>query len=239
MGSVLAVTAAMRTLGLLMTLMAMSPQATIDQKAVVPDGTTITSAQVTGFDVDRLSPGPREAIRNLAGTPLNQQRVDELAARIEAERPRYVAAVRTVMDPDGQARVFFVAGRRDQPDREDNINARYVVEHAEITGVPDALAPLRAAQIEPFLSVGSRRGLVWGHLTGDQIAANAIPLEVRSPRPARAAAGLQEVRDSAERERIRQALQQTDWNVSAAARLLGTERTALHKRLRALGVKQP
>ena len=54
----------------------------------------------------------------------------------------------------------------------------------------------------------------------------------------RAAAGLQEVRDSAERERIRQALDQTDWNVSAAARLLDTERTALHKRIRALGLKR-
>ena len=31
--------------------------------------------------------------------------------------------------------------------------------------------------------------------------------------------GLQGVRDSAERERIRQALDQTDWNVTAAARL--------------------
>ena len=46
------------------------------------------------------------------------------------------------------------------------------------------------------------------------------------------------VRDSAERERIRQALDQTDWNVSAAARLLGTERTALHKRIRTLGLKR-
>jgi transcriptional regulator with GAF, ATPase, and Fis domain len=50
--------------------------------------------------------------------------------------------------------------------------------------------------------------------------------------------GLQEVRHSAERERIRQALDQTDWNVSAAARLLETERTALHKRIRALGLKR-
>ena len=50
--------------------------------------------------------------------------------------------------------------------------------------------------------------------------------------------GLQEVRDSAERERIREALEQTDWNVTAAARLLDTERTALHKRIRALGVKR-
>jgi two-component system, NtrC family, nitrogen regulation response regulator NtrX len=73
---------------------------------------------------------------------------------------------------------------------------------------------------------------------GDQITADAIPLEVRSAQGTRAAAGLQEVRDSAERERIRQALDQTDWNVSAAARLLDTERTALHKRIRTLGLKR-
>ena len=46
------------------------------------------------------------------------------------------------------------------------------------------------------------------------------------------------MRDSAERERIRQALDQTDWNVVGAARLLGTERTSLHKRIRALGLKR-
>ena len=32
-------------------------------------------------------------------------------------------------------------------------------------------------------------------------------------------------------DEIREALDQTDWNVSGAARLLGTERTSLHKRL--------
>ena len=73
---------------------------------------------------------------------------------------------------------------------------------------------------------------------GDRITADAIPLEVRSAPAAPRAAGLQEVRDSAERERIRQALDQTDWNVSAAARLLDTERTALHKRIRTLGLKR-
>jgi hypothetical protein len=31
---------------------------------------------------------------------------------------------------------------------------------------------------------------------------------------------------------------ETDWNVSAAARLLDTERTALHKRIRTLGLKR-
>jgi len=72
----------------------------------------------------------------------------------------------------------------------------------------------------------------------DRITAEAVPLEVRAAQPARPASGLQEVRDSAERERIRQALDQTDWNVSAAARLLDTERTALHKRIRTLGLKR-
>ena len=76
-------------------------------------------------------------------------------------------------------------------------------------------------------------------LTPDErITAHAIPLEIKSAPATRAAAGLQEVRDSAERERIRHALDQTDWNVSAAARLLDTERTALHKRIRTLGLRR-
>jgi hypothetical protein len=128
----------MRTIGMLITLLAVAPQAATDQKPVVPEGTIITSAQVTGFDIDRLSPGLRQAIRSLAGTPLNQQRLDELAARLQAERPRYVAAVRTVLDSDGQARVFFVMGRQSAPDREPNVNEQYIVEQADITGVPDA-----------------------------------------------------------------------------------------------------
>ena len=73
---------------------------------------------------------------------------------------------------------------------------------------------------------------------GDRITVASIPLEMRQPQAARATTGLQGVRDTAERERIRHALDQTDWNVAGAARLLGTERTSLHKRLRALGLKR-
>lgn len=138
MGSLLALGEGMRTLALLATLLVATPQAATDQKPAVPAGTIITSAQVTGFDIDRLSPGLREAICNLAGTPLKQELLDELAKRLEAERPHYVAAVRAVMDPDGQARVFFVMGRQDEPGRDDNVNARYIVEHADIHGVPEA-----------------------------------------------------------------------------------------------------
>jgi two-component system nitrogen regulation response regulator NtrX len=72
----------------------------------------------------------------------------------------------------------------------------------------------------------------------DRITIDSIPLEVRLPSSPRPSAGLQEVRDSAERERILEALDQTEWNVSSAARLLGTERTSLHKRLRALGLRR-
>ena len=74
---------------------------------------------------------------------------------------------------------------------------------------------------------------------GERITVESIPLEVRMAKPQRAANGLQDVRDTAERERIRQALEQTDWYVSGAARLLGTERTSLHKRMRALGLTRP
>jgi two-component system, NtrC family, nitrogen regulation response regulator NtrX len=73
---------------------------------------------------------------------------------------------------------------------------------------------------------------------GDRITPDAIPLEIRQSPPSRAAGGLQEVRDSAERDRIRQALDQAGWNVAGAARLLGTERTSLHKRIRALDIKR-
>ena len=73
---------------------------------------------------------------------------------------------------------------------------------------------------------------------GDRITVDSIPLEIRQPQSPRPATGLQEVRDAAERNRIRQALDETDWNVAAAARRLGAERTSLHKRMRALGLRR-
>ena len=72
---------------------------------------------------------------------------------------------------------------------------------------------------------------------GDSIDTDAIPHEIRVPAVARPT-GLHETRDSAERDRIRHALEQTDWNVSSAARLLGVERTSLHKRMRTLGLSR-
>jgi two-component system nitrogen regulation response regulator NtrX len=72
---------------------------------------------------------------------------------------------------------------------------------------------------------------------GERITIDSIPLEIRQPQSPRGN-GLQEIRDSAERARILQALDHTDWNVAAAARTLGIERTSLHKRIRALGLSR-
>jgi len=72
---------------------------------------------------------------------------------------------------------------------------------------------------------------------GDRITAASVPLEIRMPAKTRASS-LQETRESAERDRIVQALEQSNWNVSSAARALGIERTHLHKRLKALGLSR-
>jgi two-component system, NtrC family, nitrogen regulation response regulator NtrX len=72
---------------------------------------------------------------------------------------------------------------------------------------------------------------------GNRITIDSVPLEIRLP-PASAATGLHGVRDAAERDRIVEALEQTNWNVSGAARILGVERTNLHKRIRALGLSR-
>ncbi len=73
--------------------------------------------------------------------------------------------------------------------------------------------------------------------TGSRITVDAIPMEIRLP-PVMPPTDLQGVRDAAERERIVEALDQTNWNVSGAARILGVERTNLHKRIRALGLSR-
>jgi two-component system, NtrC family, nitrogen regulation response regulator NtrX len=71
---------------------------------------------------------------------------------------------------------------------------------------------------------------------GDRISAVAVPLEIKLSPDADTRSKLQQTRESAERESIIKALEQTNWNVSGAARVLGIERTNLHKRIRALGI---
>ncbi|HYP14317.1 MAG TPA: sigma-54 dependent transcriptional regulator, partial [Bryobacteraceae bacterium] len=71
---------------------------------------------------------------------------------------------------------------------------------------------------------------------GDCIGPGSVPVEVRHHRDTSPRSTVQEAREAAERDHILKALDAADWNVSAAARALGMERTNLHKRIRSLGL---
>jgi two-component system nitrogen regulation response regulator NtrX len=73
---------------------------------------------------------------------------------------------------------------------------------------------------------------------GERLTRDAIPVEIRVQREAGPKSTIQEARESAEREHILRALEESNWNVSGAARALGMERTNLHKRIRALGLSR-
>jgi two-component system, NtrC family, nitrogen regulation response regulator NtrX len=72
----------------------------------------------------------------------------------------------------------------------------------------------------------------------DVTSATGTPL----PLPAASASGaqltLREFREGAERTYIIDTLKQLDWNISKAAVVLGVERTNLHKKIRAYGIKR-
>jgi len=74
--------------------------------------------------------------------------------------------------------------------------------------------------------------------SGERLTREAIPVEIRVQREAGPKSTIQEARESAEREHILRALEESGWNVSGAARALGMERTNLHKRIRALGLSR-
>jgi two-component system, NtrC family, nitrogen regulation response regulator NtrX len=74
--------------------------------------------------------------------------------------------------------------------------------------------------------------------TGERLTRDSIPVELRVHRESGPKSTIQEARESAEREHILRALEESAWNVSGAARALGMERTNLHKRIRALGLSR-
>src|SRR5205085_387122 len=73
---------------------------------------------------------------------------------------------------------------------------------------------------------------------GERLTRDAIPVEIRVHREQGPKSTIQEARESAERDHILRALEESNWNVSGAARALGMERTNLHKRIRALGLNR-
>ena len=73
---------------------------------------------------------------------------------------------------------------------------------------------------------------------GDMLEPDAVPVEIRIAADSGPRSNLREARDAAERDHILRVLEETNWNVSGAARALGMERTNLHKRIRALGLNR-
>jgi hypothetical protein len=130
----------MRSLSLLLLVLALCApgQTARAQDVEPPDGAIIESVDVSGFPRDVFSPGLRSELDSLTGEPLDRRRVGDIAARIEGERPEFVAAIRYVARPDGRARVIFLVARiSDDGSLVENINTRYTVESVEIRGVPD------------------------------------------------------------------------------------------------------
>ena len=116
-----------------------------------PDGAIVASAQVSGFDLGRLSPGLQEDIARIAGGPLDRNALNALAARIEEEQPRYVAAVR-VNSVDGAVRVVFVVAHMRDQDRRGDANARYLIERVEIRGIGDSrIAAALSADVQSLV----------------------------------------------------------------------------------------
>ncbi|HYL37341.1 MAG TPA: sigma-54 dependent transcriptional regulator [Bryobacteraceae bacterium] len=73
---------------------------------------------------------------------------------------------------------------------------------------------------------------------GNLLTPESIPVEIRLGQAPAPRSNLKEARETAEREHILRALEESSWNVSGAARALGMERTNLHKRIRALGLSR-
>jgi two-component system nitrogen regulation response regulator NtrX len=175
----------------------------------------------------------RVSVRVIAAT---NRRLDELVAagRFRADLfyrlsvvPIHVPALRERAQDIGELAAYFLAEFLARNNLRPRVMEPDVVPVLERYHWPGNVRELR--------NVVERMAIL---TPGDRITVESIPLEVRMPPSPRPATGLQDVRDSAERARIREALDQTDWNVSSAARLLGTERTSLHKRLRALGLRR-
>jgi hypothetical protein len=125
-----------------------APLSAAAQDAPLHDGAVIAATEISGIARDRLSAALVEDVDALAGAPLSSHRLHALAARIEAEHPDMVAAVRDVVLVDGRVRVvFLVAAIGDNAELQANINARYIVDRVRVVGVDDARIsqPLRDA----------------------------------------------------------------------------------------------
>ncbi len=107
-------------------------------------------------------------------------------------------------------------------------------------GIEESVVPILESYAWPgnareLRNVIERMAILSG---GDELTVDSVPVEIRMARENGPRSNLRETRETAERDHIVRTLTETGWNVSAAARALGMERTNLHKRIRALGVSR-
>src|SRR4051812_15902728 len=92
------IVAAMRYLLILLLLPLSTLLAQSSQKlpaSVNPHG-IVENADITGVELDEISPDVRDAVRKLGGHAYDQQVADDLIVRIQAEHPGFIATTRLV-----------------------------------------------------------------------------------------------------------------------------------------------
>lgn len=121
MGSLLAVDSGMRTLALLVSLIAVAPQAATDQKPADRDDNVnaryiVEDATVTGLSEGELTQAVRDDLRALVGKRLDSGEADMLQARLARELPEYEFARRIQRGSEpGRIRLVYEAHRKEAP----------------------------------------------------------------------------------------------------------------------------
>jgi len=135
----------MRTLLLALLLLGASAAVTRAQDTVQPLPRAPEGARIGIADVSPVVPLSAELLADitaLVGTPLQSERLEAIAMRIEGEKPDMIVAVRRTLLPGGEARVtFVVAHLNDDPEILANINSRYIIESVTFSGIDENQIP--------------------------------------------------------------------------------------------------
>jgi len=120
----------------------LSVSAIAPQQAGVNARGIVESAEISGIDDNEMSQEIRDAVRNLAGKPFDQQSADELVMRIQAEKPEFTATTRLLPGSESdRVKVVFFLEKTNNDDDGGNINSRYVVERVEVQGFDESKLP--------------------------------------------------------------------------------------------------
>jgi outer membrane protein assembly factor BamA len=100
----------------------------------------VESAEISGINEDEISSDLRDAVHKLAGQPFDQRAADSLVARIQGEKPDFIASTRLLPgDQSDRVKVVFLLEKTNEgPDTDANVNSRYTVERVEVHGFDES-----------------------------------------------------------------------------------------------------